>query len=123
MATLNVSIDSRQAVRGADQVNRALAGMRTDADRTLSAFRTMGDRMRDSFDRLRGAVFSLRGAFAGLGGALAARQILQASIDLQRIENALQVATGSSAAAAREFGFIAEQADRLGLNLRAMTFP
>lgn len=119
MATLNVSIDSRQAVRGADQVNRALAGMRTDADRTLSAFRTMGDRMRDSFDRLRGAVFSLRGAFAGLGGALAARQILQASIDLQRIENALQVATGSSAAAAREFGFIAEQADRLGLNLRA----
>jgi tape measure domain-containing protein len=51
--------------------------------------------------------------------ALAGREIVQSTIGMERFENSLKSATGSSMQATREMAFIREEANRLGLELMA----
>lgn len=59
------------------------------------------------------------GVIAGLGLARLAREVVQANIELERINNTLRVATGSAEAGAQEMKFLREQAERLGFDLRS----
>lgn len=81
------------------------------------------DRASDSLarglDRGRRAVLSLRSAFAALGVGLAVREVLQAALAHERIQNTLRAATGSAEAAGREYAFVAAEAERLGLDLQS----
>ncbi|MGH0031742.1 MAG: tape measure protein [Myxococcota bacterium] len=58
------------------------------------------------------------GAIKALVSGLATREVFQAARDFEQIEGALRVATGSAQGAAREYGFVRQEAERLGLALR-----
>lgn len=69
-------------------------------------------------------VSGLRNAVHGLAAAFAAVQLkrffesaVQASLELDKVQNTLRAATGSTAEAAEEFKFISDESDRLGLSL------
>ncbi len=67
--------------------------------------------------RLNGFASTAQVAFAAIGSGVALRSIVNASIQMERINNALRVATGSSDAAATEFAYVRAEAKRLGLDL------
>lgn len=67
--------------------------------------------------RLNNFASAAQTAFAVIGSGVAVRSIVNASIQMERINNALRVATGSSEAAANEFNFVRQEAARLGLDL------
>lgn len=56
-------------------------------------------------------------AFATAAVAMAGREIYQATIGMERMENALRSATGSGTQAAAEIAFVRQEANRLGLEL------
>lgn len=58
------------------------------------------------------------GVIAALGLARLTREMVQANIELDRINNTLAVATGSAEAAKNEMAFLRAEAERLGLDLR-----
>ncbi len=69
------------------------------------------------------AAQSAQRAFLVLAGGAAltslVRGVAEAGIAVDRFERGLRVATGSAAGAAREFAFVSETADRLGLGIEA----
>jgi len=90
--------------RAQEQVRRKIAEIRSESARTSPVVGELRNQ--------------LIGIFSIAAAARFVRSIIQARLELERIQRALTAATGSSEAAAREFGFVEEQADRLGLNLR-----
>lgn len=64
-------------------------------------------------------VANLQGAIAALGVAGTIRALVRARFAMDSIESSLRVATGSATAAAKEFGFVRQEAERLGLDLRS----
>ncbi len=74
--------------------------------------------MARDMDYLQGAVVRTNTAFNALGGILAARTIITASNDVVRIRAQLEAATGSASEARRQFAFLREQTERLGLDFR-----
>jgi|GEM_PF-6103374 len=61
---------------------------------------------------------TLKTVIASLGLGLFIRQLIDASLAMQSIESSFKVATGSAEGAAREFKFVRDEADRLGLALK-----
>lgn len=59
----------------------------------------------------------LKGAIPSVGFAALAHSVVGAALSMERITNGLKAATGSSAGAKESFAFVANEADRLGLNL------
>jgi tape measure domain-containing protein len=105
---IGVKIDAAGARRGARQVRAALEDIGRTGRQTTTRLKGLKD-----------ALFSLKGAFAGLGIGLVGRELVQTANNLQRVERGLKVATGSVEGAAQEMAFLAEQTDRLGLNLES----
>ncbi|MFZ5762831.1 MAG: tape measure protein [Thermodesulfobacteriota bacterium] len=62
---------------------------------------------------------SAKVAAAVAATTLAGREIVQSTIGMERFENSLKSATGSSMQATREMAFVREEANRLGLELMA----
>lgn len=102
-----------------------LAAMRRDAMAVWPAIDGIKTRVGD----LRGAVEGLTGvfkhaigglvAFAALGAGIDfARSIGDANVEMQKMLNTLNAATGSMTQAHSEFKFLADTADRLGTNLQ-----
>lgn len=58
---------------------------------------------------------TLRGTLAALGVSIVARELLGAGLAMDRLERSTAAALGSQALAARELGFVREQAQRLGI--------
>lgn len=58
---------------------------------------------------------TVRGTLATLGISLVAREVLGAGLAMDRLERSTAAALGSQSAAARELGFVREQAERLGI--------
>lgn len=115
VAELDIEVRSR----GVKQSRADLDRLSSAGDRAERRITTATGRMRSGFDRLQRSVFSLKSAFAAIGVGLLVREIVQATTELQRIQNSLRVATGSAEGAAREFAFVSDEAERLGLNLRS----
>jgi tape measure domain-containing protein len=59
----------------------------------------------------------LKGAVAGLGLAAVARELFTTGTALQRVQNSLEFATGSTQAAKAEYEYLRQTANRLGLDL------
>lgn len=114
IARLSIEVDSR----GIAAARKELERLRRTGEDSLVNIDRQTKRTQSNFSRLRSSVLSLQGAFAALGGAFAVREVVQSSIELTRINNALKIATGSTAEAAEEFEFIRQESDRLGLSLR-----
>lgn len=78
-------------------------------------------RLREGIGKTTNLIGELKREIGGLasltGITLAVRQVVQAGIEVQRIQNALKAGTGSSAAAAAEFQFITAEARRMGIEV------
>ena len=113
MTTLVLGIDARSARRGAQEFGHATHKVERDARGATQRVKTM----EGAFSRLRGAVFSLKGVLAGVGFGLLAREVINATTRMQRIESTFQAATGSAKEAGKSFQFVREESERLGLSL------
>lgn len=111
MAVLPIEIDASGARAGANRATQALNQIENRAERmTRAVSRSVG--------RLNQGLFSLRGAVGAIATVLSGRAVLNASLGFERIENSLTAALGSASAGRREFAFVREEADRLGLDLQ-----
>ncbi|MDH4319954.1 MAG: tape measure protein [Desulfobulbaceae bacterium] len=90
----------------------------------------LGRRMADDLDRLKSRGSETFSAIASHAKAaiaaatfaavtMAGKEIYQATINMERMRNALKSATGSSQQAAEEISFLRQEANRLGLDLQA----
>jgi len=87
------------------------------ADKTNKQFAGLGAQSKKLWEtnqRLSKSLFSLKGAFASLGVGLLVRDVVKASLALERSQAVMKALTGSSALAAKELRFVASEADRLG---------
>lgn len=105
---IGVRIDAEGARRGARQVRAALNDIQRTGKQTTTRLKGLKD-----------AIFSLKGAFASLGVGLAVRGLVNTATNLERVERGLKVATGSAEGAAQAMEFLAEETDRLGINLES----
>lgn len=106
-AVLELRTDDRRYDRGIRQAH-------SRARKLDSQFVSVGDRLTMVATR----AIAL-GAVA-FGSSRFVTGLLDARIELERIENTLQSSLGSLEVAEEEFGFVADEADRLGLNLSAL---
>lgn len=112
------SVVGNLIIRLAADIGTYQSGMRKAQRETDRKVRSM-QKSFDNFDRrIQRFSTSVQGAFAAIGGAVAVRAIANASQEMQRIQSSLEAATGSSARAAKEFAFVRQEADRLGLDLK-----
>ncbi len=66
---------------------------------------------------LRSALFAVQAALAALGIGKAVEELLDANIQFQKIQNGFEATSGGPAGAAKEFAFVAAEAQRLGIYL------
>lgn len=99
-------------------------GTGTQARRTSREMRSLGNETERTGKRaqtLGQQLFSVRSALAGLGLGLATREVVRAGLAFDGYNNSLLAVVGSQAQASNEIAFVREEADRLGLNVRALT--
>ncbi|MDX1951515.1 MAG: tape measure protein [Verrucomicrobiota bacterium] len=80
----------------------------------LKAVETAFGKTSNAANQMRDA---LRGALAGVTAGILVREMLQATVSMERMQGALRSVTGSSQAAGKEFEFVTREAKRLGLDL------
>ena len=119
---IRVRADLQRATRDLDRLEKELrdtgrAGRQADAGARRAA--RGYERARTAATRAGRALTSFRGALAGVGAVLVARQIVDAGLAIERLEQRFRAAAGGAGAARAELEFVREQADRLGINFRA----
>lgn len=93
-----------------DKGEKSFARIRTESGKAEAATRKFAE-------SANGAVDAVKSLAAAVGVGFVVRNIDQAGIAMERMTTALTAATGSSELAGVEFGFVSDEADRLGLNL------
>lgn len=73
-----------------------------------------------TFNNLSTAAKGFVASFVTISAGVAVKDIVDTTMKFQGMESALKTVTGSSAAAKVEFGYIREEADRLGLGVLAL---
>lgn len=82
----------------------------------LRAVEAQAGKTSEACTRLRN---TLSGLFAGVSAGFAVTEITQATLKAEQMNNTLRSVTGSSQGASREFNFVRQEADRLGLELES----
>lgn len=114
-ASLTISVDATQAKTAANELDK-LADSGRSAETGISKSTSAID---SSLSSLKNSVIATVGSIASVYAAIGgAKAVADATIDFQRFESSLKVATGSSDAAAKEFDFVRKTALELGLDLR-----
>lgn len=97
-----------------DELRRAQAALNQNLQRLSNEARGVSNEVRgigDSFN-------DLKTIAATIGLGMVARDIGQARMEMDRMQNALAAGTGSQSQGAAEFAFARSESDRLGLSLR-----
>lgn len=102
VAKLGIQVDARQVKQAALE----LLGLERSGSRAERSARSLERQM-----------FNLKNALRALGVGLVVREVAQAQIAFERINNSLTAATGSAKLASDAYRFVREEALRLGLNL------
>lgn len=111
IAELALKVDARQVKDANAELDRmSTASKKVDKD--VDTFSSNTNSKLASITRSLGLVA------AGFASLSTVRSLLDASIQLEKFNNALQVATGSAKGAAEEMAFVRAESDRLGLNLQ-----
>lgn len=100
---VGVVLEARRYEQGARRVERANRGMRSSTDR-----------VERSVDRLERRFGRLKQFLVGLGLAAVLTSIVNAGLDLERIQSTLRAGVGAQQAGA-ELSFLRQEAERLGL--------
>lgn len=112
IAELALKVDAREVKTANAELDRMSVASRK-VDKDVDQFATNANSKLASITRSLGLVA------AGFVSLSTVRSLLDASIQLEKFNNALQVATGSSKGAAEEMAFVRAEADRLGLDLQS----
>ena len=112
--------------KGTDQVSQALApiesslgGIGEDADFAAQGVGTLNDEVQGLGGAPAQAVDKLNTALKALAVGLIVDRFIDANVEAQRFQKTIEFATGSSAAAAQEWEYVIEVANRFGLELGA----
>jgi tape measure domain-containing protein len=126
---ININVNSRGAAAQIQQLQQALGQLGVQAQNVQVQIRQTGaqaqaaaknvDNLEDSFTRLRRRLFDVQVLFATLGIGLFLKELVEATISIQRIENTFTVVTGTLSGARTEMQYAAEFADKLGVNFEA----
>lgn len=102
-----------------EKAQRRLNTTTEEGARSFNIFNSSGRTTLSLVQRIRGEVLSLAASYVGLFGAInAAKNALQAYNEKQAVLNQLTVMTkGDKGLAAKEYEYIANQAERLGINV------
>lgn len=128
--------DLRQVGRAGRTAGRQAGGAARNIDRTGEASRRAARQARDASGRFRRMGRDLGGlelsadraarrlsglylALGGIGGAAAVRRLVDAGLEIERLEQRFNFAAGSIAAGGRELAFVRQEADRLGISFAA----
>jgi len=126
----NLGIRSEREIRREVQkmqasYKRLSASGKLSAKEQKRAYKALTDQLKELRREAKGATGDVKGIGAGLGGLLTGagigiglKSVIQAGIELERIELTMLAVTGSSHAAGIEFDFVSKEAERLGLNLQ-----
>lgn len=112
IAELALRVDALEVKAANAELDRMSVASRK-VDKDVDQFATNANSKLASITRSLGLVA------AGFVSLSTVRSLLDASIQLEKFNNALQVATGSSKGAAEEMAFVRAEADRLGLDLQS----
>jgi len=108
-------LSAKEQGRAYDQLQRKLKKLRNELRGVQKDTKAVGGAATGMGTRLPSM---LAGAGVVAGAAVGVKGIIQAGVEMERIELTLRAVTGSSRAAGQEFEFVSHEADRLGLNLQ-----
>lgn len=103
----------------ATELEKILFKIEADTKQLTTGLKKAEAQTKSSTDKMTKAFGLFKGVLATTGVVVFGQQVVQASLSMDRITSALQVATGSTRAAKIEFEFISSEAERLGLNLES----
>lgn len=95
-------------------------GVKKEMDALKRASESSSNAIAGGMKRIGGAVLGAAAAYVSFRAAVGlATSAIESSLTQQKIGRGLEFATGSAEAGARAFGFVRDEAERLGLDLRA----
>ncbi len=97
--------------------SKALVGGMSSAGRQARVLGKDVKNTRLQFDFMKRDIVTLRNSLGVIGFGLLTREIIQAGIQMERLNNQMLAATGSTTLAANEMVFVRNESDRLGLSL------
>lgn len=107
--TIALALKARNELRAPlQQGKRDVKGLGDAADQTKGKFKGLGDQLTN-----------VRRLLIAAGIGVAVKEIVQAGLEMERINLTLLSTTGSAEGAGRELAFLRQEAERLGLNLRS----
>lgn len=106
---------SQVAEQAIIEINAQMDGLRSDFNKAFKEVQQFQKRTQNSFDKIGDSVTTLRRAFVALGGALTVRQIVNASIEFERLSNKMVASAGNAEVARAGMMFVREEAERLGI--------
>ncbi|MDE0335679.1 MAG: tape measure protein [Defluviicoccus sp.] len=118
---IRVRADLQRAAAGLNQLEKELKDVGQAGDRSARGAARVTrsyDRMDAAAGRTARALGSFRGAIAAIGIVAVTRQLIDAGLRIERLEQRFRAATGSADAAAREMAFVRAEAERLGIDFR-----
>lgn len=113
-AALDIEVNAKKAKQGSAQATRSLDDIKRSARGATQAT----DGTSGAFGRLKQQSSVLVPALKAVVASMGVREVVNARLEYERITRTLKVVAGSTEGARREFSFVREQADRLGLALR-----
>lgn len=118
MALLKAVVDSTGVEVGVRQVRSALKRMRDDVRKTDQNLDKMGHGGSRALSVLRSSVLGAASAIGIFMTYIQVADIGRFIMDVQRLKVGMEAATGGAVAASREFAFLREESDRLGLSFQ-----
>lgn len=118
---VRIAIEVRKIGKGVEDLRKGFGDLKqglADLKRQSDDAAKSATRLESGMKGASGALSTLKSAIAGLALGVFVKSIVDATIAFERMQNALQAATGSAEAAAREYQFVREESERLGLDLR-----
>lgn len=106
---------SQVAEQAIIEINAQMDGLRSDFNKAFREVQKFQKKSEKSFDKIGDSVTTLRRAFVALGGALTVRQIVNASIEFERLSNKMVASAGNAEVARAGMMFVREEAERLGI--------
>lgn len=94
---------------------RFIIDLKDNASKGLLKVEKSVDVARAGFKRLQSTVFSLSGALAGVSLGIIAKDLFDVGTEVQGLERAFKLVTGSAEGAKAELAFLREETNRLGL--------
>ena len=105
-----IGANIRNLLSNTKKVSDAVRQMSTKAGITLN-------RMEKRFDKAKRSVLSLRNAGTLLAGTFVFKEVIQAGLQMEKMNAKIKAATGTVEASAVEMQFLNREVDRLGLSL------